>query len=267
MYIFGRHAVTEALKSRIGASDKVVTGTIEKIFIQYGVEGAAIDEIRKIAREQGIPCAIMDKRKFSQMEREVAPGHTVSQGVVARLIAGTMYSVPDLLDVCYQTLDNPVIVVVDSITDPHNLGAIARSVDCSGAQGLIVGESRSAPLSGTALKSSAGALAYLPVARASSIQKALLDCKQAGFMVIALSADAATVYSTPDLYQEPTVLIIGSEGRGIHQSVMAMADVQVGIPMAGNIPSLNASVASAIVLFEIQRQRSLGKYSTIAQAQ
>lgn len=257
MYIFGRHAVAEALKSRIGAPDKVTTGTIEKIFIQYGAEGSSIDVIRKIAREHGVPCAIMDKRKFNQMEREVVPDNSVSQGVIARLVSGKIYSVPDFVELCYQKSDNPVVVALDSITDPHNLGAIARSVECSGAQGLIVGESRSAPLSGAALKSSAGALAYLPVARAASMQKALLDCKQAGFTVIALSPEAPTLYCTPDLYNEPTVLVIGSEGKGIHQSIRTMVDVEVNIQMSGNIASLNASVAAAVVLFEVQRQRLL----------
>lgn len=250
MYIFGRNAVSEAL-----ASGK----QIEKIFCQYGTEGAVITALRIQAEQAHIPFAQMDKRKFQALEREVCGENAHSQGIIALMQSVRTLSIGELIEHSFANTDNPLFVALDSITDPHNLGAIARSAECAGFHGVILPDVKAAPLSGTAMKASAGALQHIPVAKTGSLTKALEDCRNAGFRILALDAAAELQYNEAlaanALVQEPLVVVIGSEGAGIQPAVRRLCTDALAIPLHGKISSLNASVAAGIILFEIVRQR------------
>ncbi|MCU0424501.1 MAG: 23S rRNA (guanosine(2251)-2'-O)-methyltransferase RlmB [Candidatus Kapabacteria bacterium] len=250
MYIFGRNTVLEAL-----AAGK----QIEKIFCQYGTEGAAITALRIQAEKANIPFAQMDKRKFQTLEREVCGENAHSQGIIALMQSVKTFSIGELIDKSFAALDNPLFVALDSITDPHNLGAIARSAECAGFHGLILPDLKAAPLGGTAMKASAGALQHIPVAKTGSLTKALEDCRNAGFRILALEAEAKgdynTILDTDGLAEEPLVLVVGSEGGGIQPAVRRICTDALAIPLHGKISSLNASVAAGILMFEIARLR------------
>jgi 23S rRNA (guanosine2251-2'-O)-methyltransferase len=261
MYIFGRNPVLEALAS-------VEHSRIEKVFVQYGTEGSVIALIKQAAAKRGVPCAVMDKGKFATLEREAVgarsegertDGRTAqgrSQGVIALVAALRMLGVEELIEQSFEHSDQPMIVALDGITDPHNAGAIARSAECAGAVGMLVAESKMSPLSGAAMKTSAGALEHLSVARTGNLAKGLQDLKNAGFTVIGLDEDGAQSY-TNNIYADAVVMVVGSEGRGLTPAVAKLCDVRVAIPLHGQIASLNASVAAGVVLFEAARQRKL----------
>lgn len=246
MYIFGRNTIVEALTSG---------KTIDKIFICYGVQGEAIDRIWTLARKRGVHCGTMDRRKFTALEREIDATNERTQGVIALASELEVLSVSRLIERSYEQTESPLLVALDGITDPHNLGAIARSAEGAGAQGLIVPERNAAPLTATAVKVSAGAIEHLLIGRAPTISLALQDARNAGFTVIGTDDEAGELY-TDALYDGPVLLVIGSEGEGIHPAVRKQCDHLVRIPMAGKVPSLNASVSAGVMLFEILRQRS-----------
>lgn len=245
MYIYGRNTVSEALTSG---------KKIEKIFFAYGSKGEAIDHIWNLARSANVPCGTMDRRKFAALEKEIGASGERTQGVIALASTIEIMSVTGLIEHSYALTETPLLVALDGITDPHNLGAIARSTEAAGAQGLILPERNSAPLTGVAVKTSAGALEHLVVAKAPTTALALQDLRNAGFTVVGTDDSAEHVYTEP-LYHEPVVLVIGSEGEGIHPAVRKLCDVLVRIPMAGRVSSLNASVSAGVLLFEILRQR------------
>jgi 23S rRNA (guanosine2251-2'-O)-methyltransferase len=249
VYIFGRNAVQEAL-----AQSSSTARTIEKILLQYGADTPPIQAIRALAERRNIPVSVMDKRKFQALEHEVCEDVGRAQGVLALVAAIKTITVNELIEKSFTTHDAPLFVALDGITDPHNLGAIARSAECAGFDGMIVPEQRSAPLGGAAMKTSAGALEYITVAKTSNLVKALEDARNAGFEILALEANANAVY-TDDLYKEAVVLVTGSEGFGISKQVRAVCTGAISIPIHGHIASLNASVATGVVMFEIARQR------------
>jgi 23S rRNA (guanosine2251-2'-O)-methyltransferase len=249
VYIFGRNAVQEALSQA-----RENPRTVEKILLQYGADTAPIQAIRRLAEQCRIPVSVMDKRKFQNLEHEVCGEAGRAQGVFALTAAIKTLTVSELLERSFTQHDAPLLVALDGITDPHNVGAIARSAECAGFHGMIVPEQRSAPLSGAAMKSSAGALEHLAVAKTSNLAKALEDARNAGFEILALEANADALY-TADLYQDAVVLVIGSEGAGISKQIRGLCTGSIAIPLHGKIPSLNASVASGVVMFEIVRQR------------
>jgi 23S rRNA (guanosine2251-2'-O)-methyltransferase len=251
VYIFGRNAVAEALKAG---------RAIEKILIQYGADTAPMQALRLDAERKRIPVSTMDKGKFQVLEREVCGQNSTAQGVIALAAVVSTLTVGALLEQSFAAHDAPLLVALDSITDPHNVGAIARSAECAGFQGMIVPEQKSAPLGGAALKVSAGALEHIPVARTSNLAKALEDVRNAGFTVLALEMKSDTLYTEP-LYDDATVIVIGSEGAGISAAVRRQCTGSVGIPLHGRIASLNASVAASLVMFEVVRQRGVASVS------
>ena len=244
-YIYGRNPVIEALSEGEG---------VEKVFLAYGVRGKAVSRIYSLAKKSGTPVATMDKRKFSQLERDVVPKGSNSQGVLAQAKLIETIPLEELIEKAFEKDENPVLLALDEITDPHNLGAAARSAEGAGALGIIVPERNSAPLSAAAVKASAGALKYIPVAREVNLVNALIKCKDAGLWVIGTAADAKKKHTEED-FLKPTVVVIGSEGKGMRPSVQKQCDEFVRIPLKGSIESLNASVSAAVILFEIQRQR------------
>ncbi len=244
-YIYGRNAVIEALKAG---------NEIEKIFVIHGIKGKNVDQIFSSAKRQGIYISIQDRRKFVVTEEKAGADKTKSQGVVALLKNVKTISLPELVKIANNKEDRPVIIALDEITDPQNLGAIARSAECSGAAGLLMAERNAAPLSSVAVKASAGALEHLPVCRVGNLARALEELKDKGFWVLGTDMDAENTYDD-NVYDRPVVIIIGSEGKGMRPVIRKQCDYFIRIPLHGKISSLNASVSAAIVLFEIRRQR------------
>lgn len=246
-YIIGRRAVAEALAA----------GTpIEKIFLGYGADDAGpLGAIRIEAKRAGIACSVMDRRKFAELEAQLGAVRNDAQGVIALRATRATLTLDALLDAALESRPDPMVVALDGITDPHNLGAIARSAECAGAYGLLLSAKFSAPVTPVAVKASAGALELLPAARVQRIADALDHAKTRGFRVIGTSIPANAPYDAK-VYGGPVIIVIGSEGEGLHPRVVASCDVTVEIPMRGRVASLNASVAAGIVLFEAARDRA-----------
>lgn len=244
-YIFGRNPVIEALQSGEG---------LAKIFITYGAQGDSIRKIYQLAKNSKVPCIQHDKRKFEALERQVCPPGAKSQGIIALTNLIHTLTIPELITKLPDINNNPIIVAMDGITDPHNFGAIARSAECAGAAGIIINERNSAPITPTAIKASAGALKHIPVAVAVNMINAIEKLKEAGFWIIGTDAQADNLYTDP-IFDKPVVLLIGSEGEGIGSALRKHCDYLISIPLHGKISSLNASVSAGIMLFEIARQR------------
>ena len=238
--IEGRNAVIEAL--RAGTS-------IDKIYIQKGETDRTLGHIASTARAAGIVVVDADKRKLDFMSRTKA-----HQGVIALTSVREYVSVEDILAIAREKGENPLLVVCDEISDPHNLGAIIRTAECAGAHGVIIPKRRSAGLTSIVGKTSAGAVSYVPVARVPNIAALLKDLQKAGVWVFGTAAEGNTTLYDADL-KGSAAIVIGSEGDGMTRLVREGCDFLVSIPMKGKISSLNASAAAAILLYEAVRQR------------
>jgi len=238
--IEGRNAVTEALRA----------GTaIDKIYMAKGETDHTLGRIVNTAKKAGIVIVDVDRRKLDAMS--VTHSH---QGVIAVAAVREYASVDDILNAAYDKGENPLIVVCDEISDPHNLGAIIRTAECAGAHGVIIPKRRSAGLTAVVAKTSAGAVSYLPVARVPNLPALLKDLKKKGVWVYGTAAEGSTTLYKADL-KGPAAIVIGSEGDGMSRLVRECCDFLVSIPMSGRISSLNASAAAAILLYEAVRQR------------
>ena len=238
--IEGRNAVTEALRS----------GTaIDKIYLAKGETDSALGHIASTARGKGIVTVECDRRKLDNMSRT----HS-HQGVIALAAVREYASVDDILNIAREKGENPLIVVCDELSDPHNLGAVIRTADAAGAHGVIIPKRRSAGLTAVVGKTSAGAVAHVPVARVPNLPSLLKELKEAGVWVFGTAADGTTPLYQADL-KGPAAIVIGSEGTGMGRLVAENCDFTVSIPMFGKINSLNASAAAAVLLYEAVRQR------------
>ena len=238
--IEGRNAVTEALRA----------GTaIDKIYIARGETDAALGHIASTARNKGIVVTEADRRKLDGMSRTKS-----HQGVIAVAAVREYASVDDILNAARERGEKPLIVVCDELSDPHNLGAVIRTAECAGAHGVIIPKRRSAGLTAIVAKTSAGAVSYLPVARVPNLTAVLKELKEQGLWVYGADAGGTTSLYDADL-KGPAVIVIGSEGNGLGRLVREQCDFLVSIPMRGQINSLNASAAAAVVLYEAVRQR------------
>jgi 23S rRNA (guanosine2251-2'-O)-methyltransferase len=244
-YIYGRNAVVQAIES-----DKV-----EKVFIGFGAQGASVNRIFKIAKNNGVPISKYDKRKFKELEKKANIKNNVSQNVIALAKQVQTVSIIELMDYAYGESKKPVLVALDGITDPQNLGAIARTAECVGASGIIITERNSSPINSFAIKASAGALNKIPVCRVTNLASELTNLKEHGFWVVGTDLEATNSY-TDDIYDSPIIVVIGSEDKGMRPRVKKVCDHLVKIPMKGSTQSLNASVSSGIILFEIFRQKN-----------
>lgn len=246
-YIYGRNPIIEALNS--GAD-------FEKIYLHYNAQGEGISRIIAKARKLKIPVVTYDKHKFEELERKACPRDARSQGIIGLRSILKLLDLDELINSALKMSKMPILIAADGITDPQNLGAIARAAECAGASGLIIPERDSAPITPAAIKASAGALEYLPVAKVNSLINAIDKCKQRGFWVAGTSDKAEKVYTT-EIWDSALMIIIGSEGKGMSPAITKHCDHVVRIPMKGRVSSLNASVATGIILFEIIRQRQL----------
>lgn len=238
--IEGRNAVIEALRANV---------TIDKIFIAKGETDATLGHIASSAREKGIVVVDADRRKLDNMSRT----HS-HQGVIALAAVRAYVSVDDILEIARKKGEPPLIVVCDELSDPHNLGAVIRTADAAGAHGVIIPKRRSAGLTAVVAKTSAGAVAHVPVARVPNIPTLLKELKEEGVWVFGTAARGTTTLYQADL-KGPAAIVIGSEGDGMGRLVTEQCDFTVSIPMFGAINSLNASAAAAVLLYEAVRQR------------
>lgn len=238
--IEGRNAVLEAL--RAGSA-------IDKIYLQKGDADKTLGHIASKARAAGVVVVEADRRKLDAMS--VTHAH---QGVVALAAVREYVSVESLLARAAERGENPLLVVCDEISDPHNLGAILRTAECAGAHGVVIPKRRSAGLTAVVAKTSAGAVAHIPVARVANLPFLLKDLKKRGIWVFGAAAGGNTLLYDAD-FKGPAAIVIGSEGSGMTRLVEETCDVLVRIPMGGKLNSLNASAAAAILLYEAVRQR------------
>ena len=238
--IAGRNSVGEALKSG---------RPLNKLLIAKGERQGSLRELAGIAKDKGILVQEVEPQRLAQL----APGQR-HQGVVAMASPVEYAEVEDILAAAEAKGEAPLLVVLDELEDPHNLGAVLRSVDAAGAHGVIIPKRRSCPLSTTVAKTSAGAVEYVPVARVSNLAQTLDKLKKAGIWVAGCDMDGTENYFEASL-KWPLALVIGGEGRGLGRLVKEHCDFLVRIPMQGHVNSLNASVACSLVLYEAVRQR------------
>ena len=236
----GRNAITEALKSG---------RTVDKVFIANGETDRGLQRLAAQAKEAGAVIVPVDRRKLDMMSTTRA-----HQGIIALAAAHEYASIEDILEVAAERGENPLIVICDELTDPHNLGAILRSAECAGAHGVIIPKRRSVGLTATVAKASAGAVEHMKVARVINICAAITELKEHGVWVYGTAAEGSIPMYKADL-TGATAIVIGNEGDGISPLVRKNCDVMVHIPMKGQISSLNASNAAAILLYEAVRQR------------
>ena len=238
--IEGRNAVIEALRTQTN---------IDKIYIQRGETDKTLGHIASKARAAGIVVVEADRRKLDGMSRTHA-----HQGVIALAAVREYVSLEEILADAAAKGEQPLLVVCDEISDPHNLGAIIRTAYCAGAHGVIIPKRRSAGLTSIVAKTSAGAVSHMKVARVPNIPALLKDLKKQGIWVFGTAADGTTGLYQADL-KGPAAIVIGSEGDGMTRLAAENCDFLVSIPMKGDLNSLNASASAAILLYEAVRQR------------
>lgn len=238
--IEGRNALAEALKSG---------RTVDKVFVAEGSTDRALARLAAQAKDAGAVVVPTDRRKLDQMSPTGA-----HQGVIASVAAHEYASLDDILANAAQKGEPPLIVICDELSDPHNLGAILRTAECAGAHGVVIPKRRSVGLTAVVAKTSAGAVEYLPVARVSNISQAIRTLKDHGVWIYGTAADADSSLYQTDL-TGPAAIVIGNEGEGMGKLVRDCCDLLVSIPLKGQISSLNASAAAAVMLYEALRQR------------
>ena len=240
--LVGRNPVVEALRAKIPAN---------ALYVALGIESdERVTESVRIAGNRGIPLL-----EVTRGELDRRTGGLLHQGIALQVPPFGYRDLPDLIALANESTAAPLLVAVDGVTDPRNLGAVIRSAAAFGAHGVVVPERRSAGVTATAWRTSAGTAARVPVAQVTNLVRALKDLKQAGMFVIGLDADGSTSLDDLEMASDPIVVVLGSEGRGLSRLVGETCDLTVSIPMSGPAESLNASVAASVALAEIARRR------------
>lgn len=237
--IFGINAVVEALKARGRSFDYVA--------IMAGRRDARAQVIFEAARDAGVTVRQVSRDQLARLANT-----QTHQGVVAITSEKQYTDIDDLL--AQKRGDHNFLVVLDGVEDPHNLGAIIRTADAAGADGIVIPDRRATHVTGTVSKASAGASEYLPIAKVTNINRTLEDLKDADIWTIGLDERADKSYEEID-YNMDCALVLGAEGSGLHEHVRKKCDFLISIPMLGRVPSLNVSVAAAVVMYEMVRQR------------
>lgn len=238
--IFGTRAVMEAV--RAGRE-------IEKIFIQAGLNNDLIKELIVVAKEHDVPLSFTPQQKLNKLSTK---NH---QGVICLLSAVKYAVIEDLIDHAYANGKEPFFLILDRITDVRNFGAIVRTAECAGLTGVIIPDKGNAPLTADAMKTSAGALSYLPICRARDLKKAIQTLKENGIQILACTEKGSQALYEVDM-KSPIALLLGSEEDGITPMLLREVDHLVKIPMYGSIGSLNVSVSAGIALYEVIRQKN-----------
>lgn len=242
-WVAGRNAVLEALRATVPVTGVYVAESAER--------DSRLREVFRIVAERGISLL-----EVSRAELDRLTGRAVHQGLAAKVPPYEYAHPDDLLDRAAEAGQPPLIVALDAVTDPRNLGAVVRSAAGFGAHGVVVPERRAAGMTAAAWKVSAGAAARIPVASTVNLTRQLKAYQQAGCMVVGLAADGATDLQDLELADGALVLVVGSEGSGLSRLVAATCDQLVSIPMADQVESLNAGVAAGVALYEVARRRS-----------
>jgi 23S rRNA (guanosine2251-2'-O)-methyltransferase len=240
-FIFGIRPVLEAIKAG---------RQIDRLLVKEGLQGSLYHELITVVRENGISYQVVPAERIGLVTKK---NH---QGVVAWLSLIEFQHVSNILPIVYEKGEDPFIIILDGVSDVRNFGAIVRTADCLGSHAIVIPEKGSARITADAIKTSAGALHTFPVCREKSLVRTVEFLKESGLKVICSGEKNDGPAPEADL-TGPVVLVMGSEDQGISRELLSLADVKVRIPMSGNISSLNVSVAAGILLYEIQRQRSL----------
>lgn len=239
----GRNPVTEALKN---------SAPLEMIYVLDGCHDGPIETIKRLAKKEGIKIRYVTEADLSNL----CDGGK-HQGVVAKGVARNYASVEDILENARAMGEDPFIVLLDGVEDPHNLGAVIRSAHQAGAHGVIIRENRAVGLTAATARASAGAIEYMPVAKVTNMVNCIETLKKEGLWFVCAAADGTTMYDL-DL-KGPVGLVLGSEGSGVSRLVREHSDLLAAIPMKGRIDSLNVSVAAGVLCYEVVRQRMQGK--------
>ena len=238
----GRHAIVEAIKAGRG---------INRILLADGLHGGSVHELRDLAREHGITVDTVGRAKLDA----AVPEGVRHQGALAYVAPVAYVAVEEIIAVARARGEDPLLLLLDGIEDPQNLGALLRTADAAGVHGILLPRRHSVPLTETVARVSAGALAYVPVARIGNIAQTMRALKEQGFWIAGADMSGAETYDRANL-TGALVLVIGSEGRGMSRLTRDLCDFTVRLPMHGKINSLNASVAGAILMYEALRQRT-----------
>jgi 23S rRNA (guanosine2251-2'-O)-methyltransferase len=242
--LYGVNPLIEALRA-----ERLPT----EIVIAEGARDARLRELIELAQARHVPVKHAPR---AQLDREV--GNSLHQGVMARISPNAYADVDTLLDTIGGRVGSerePLVLVLDGIEDPRNLGAILRTAECAGADGVFIPERRAAGLNETVAKASAGAVEHLSIARATNLSRLIEQLKERNVWIVGMAGEASTNYTEWD-WTRPSAVVLGGEGSGLHRLVREHCDVLVRIPVRGKIESLNVSVAAGVVLYEAQRQRT-----------
>ncbi|MBA4536996.1 23S rRNA (guanosine(2251)-2'-O)-methyltransferase RlmB [Bacillus aquiflavi] len=239
-YIFGKNSVIEALKSN---------RDINKILIAEGSQRGQMQQVIKLAKTGNVTVQFVPKKKLDQ----IAVGN--HQGVAAQVSAYDYYELDDLFLKAERKQQLPFFLLLDEIEDPHNLGSIMRTSDAVGAHGIIIPKRRAVGLTATVAKTSTGAIEHIPVVRVTNMARTIEELKERGIWIVGTDAKGSEDYRTLDFHL-PLGLVIGSEGKGMGRLIREKCDFLVHLPMSGHVTSLNASVAAAVLMYEVYRQRN-----------
>lgn len=237
--IEGRNAVLEAFRAG---------KPVDKLFVLDGCQDGPVRTIVREARKHDTLINFVDKERLSQLSETGR-----HQGVIAYVAAYEYAEVEDMLKLAKEKGEDPFLIILDNIEDPHNLGAVIRTANLAGAHGVIIPKRRAAGLTATVAKTSAGALNYTPVAKVTNLVKTMEELKKQGLWFVCADMDGETMYRLN--LTGPIGLVIGNEGEGVSRLVKETCDFTASIPMKGDIDSLNASVAAGVLAYEIVRQR------------
>ncbi|MBO4904655.1 MAG: 23S rRNA (guanosine(2251)-2'-O)-methyltransferase RlmB [Lachnospiraceae bacterium] len=240
--IEGRNAVTEALRAG---------KPIDRLYILDGCVDGPISTIKREARKKDVQIKFVDKDRLDNMSET---GH--HQGVIAKCAAYEYATVEDILEKAKEKGEDPFVILLDNIEDPHNLGAIIRTANLAGAHGVIIPKNRAVGLTATVARTSSGALNYTPVAKVTNLARTIDDLKKQGIWFACADMDGEVMYDQN--LTGPIGLVIGNEGDGVSRLVREKCDYVCSIPMKGDIDSLNASVAAGVLMYEVVRQRQTG---------
>jgi 23S rRNA (guanosine2251-2'-O)-methyltransferase len=239
--IFGSRSIIEAIKAG---------KEIDKILIQRDLKNTLIKELLDLAKENNLPVVKVPEEKLNQL---TSKNH---QGAISFISAVKYYKIEDIVHAAFSKGEAPFIIVLDRITDVRNFGAISRTAECAGVHGILIPEKGSAQINSDAIKTSSGALNYIPICRESNLAAAIKFLKESGLQVIACTEKAEkTIYKSN--LSGPLAVILGSEEDGISNDLIRVADELAKIPIVGKIESLNVSVATAVIVYEAIRQRGL----------
>ncbi len=242
-YIVGRNPVIEHLQSG--------TQTVEKIWIAKGNAHSRLQHIATLAEKAGVPIKRCTQRELDRLEPSVP-----HQGVIACIRPARYYDLPSILAKIERSGHNALLILLDNIQDPRNLGAIFRTAEAVNADAIIIPKNRSASITAAVHKASAGTSAYVPIVKVTNIAHTIDTVKNGGIWVAGAAEDASCLYTDAD-FRVPLCLVLGSEGKGIRRLVKQKCDYLVHLPMLGQIASLNVSVAAGVLLYEVIRQRDV----------